>query len=131
MGDVRLEVDVRFAQDAEGGAYLICRGSQAGGSFYLLRLAAEGWVEITDFLDGEEQTAHMMTLPADALKPGWNRLRADCIGRDLSMYLNGELVLEREIEGEAYGPGDIALGAGGGSEGLSDVYFDNLVVGAP
>ena len=47
------------------------------------------------------------------------------------MYLNGELVLDREIEGEAYGPGDIALGAGGGSEGLSDVYFDNLVVGAP
>ena len=63
MGDVRLEVDVRFAQDAEGGAYLICRGSQAGGSFYLLRLAAEGWVEITDFLDGEEQTAHMIDSP--------------------------------------------------------------------
>jgi len=55
-------------------------------------------------------------------------MRVDCLGNQLALYLNEQLVLEREIEGEALGPGNIALGAGGASEGLSDVYFDNLTI---
>jgi hypothetical protein len=130
-GDVRIEADVRFAQGAEAGAYLICRGSQVTGSFYYFRLGADGMAEITDYLKGEEQLARMYSLPAGALQPGQNRMRADCVGNKLALHLNGQLVLEREIDGQAYGPGDIGLGAGGASEGLSDVYFDNLVVGSP
>jgi hypothetical protein len=131
LGDVRLEADVRFVEGAEAGAYLLCRGSQESGSFYLFRLGADGAVEITDYLDGEEQVARLTVLDEGMLQPGWNRLRADCLGNQLSLYLNGQRVLEREMEGEALGPGDFALGAGGASEGLSDVYFDNLVVSTP
>lgn len=131
FGDIRIEADVRFAGGAEAGAFILCRGGSESGSFYTFKLGADGFVEIADYREGEEQIVRMNAVPEGALQPGWNRLRADCIGNRLSLYLNGALVLEREIEGEAYGPGDIGLGAGGASEGMSDVSFDNLAVAAP
>jgi ABC-type glycerol-3-phosphate transport system substrate-binding protein len=130
-GDVRIEVDVRFVSGEEAGAYLLCRGSQLSGNFYYFRLGADGLAEITDYLEGEEQIARMYPLPEGTIQPGWNHLRADCIGMDLALYLNGELVLERAIEGSVYETGDIGLGAGGGSLGFSEVRFDNLVVTRP
>jgi hypothetical protein len=130
-GDVRIEVDVRFVSGEEAGAYLLCRGSQLSGNFYYFRLDADGLAEITDYLEGEEQIARLYPLPEGAIQPGWNQLRADCIEKDLALYLNGELVLERAIEGSVYETGDIGLGAGGGSLGFSEVRFDNLVVTRP
>jgi len=131
LGDVRIEADVRFAEGAEAGAYLLCRGGTESGSFYAFKLGADGTVEIADYLENEEQIVRMNTTPEGTLRTGWNRMRVDCLGNQLALYLNEQLVLEREIEGEALGPGNIALGAGGASEGLSDVYFDNLTIGAP
>jgi len=129
--DVRIEADVHFAEGAEAGAYLLCRGGPGSGSFYAFRLGADGYLEIADYLENEEQIVRMNSVPQGALLPGWNRVRADCIGGQLSFYLNGDLVLEREIKGEVLGPGGIAVGAGGASEGSSDVYFDNLAVSVP
>ena len=130
-GDVSIEVNVRFVSGDDAGAYLLCRGGQLTGDFYAFRVGVDGMIEITDFQDGEEQVARLNTLPEGALLPGVNRLRADCLGSDLALYVNGNLVLERKIEGNAYGPGAIGLGAGGGSQGFSEVRFDNLVVSAP
>ena len=130
-GDVRIEVDARFVSGEEAGAYILCRGSQLTGDFYYFRLGAEGLAEITDYLDGEEQIARLYPLPDGMLQPGWNHLRADCIGKDLSFYLNGELVLERELDSSYYTSGDVSLGAGGGSLGFSEVRFDNLQVTQP
>lgn len=129
--DAIIEVDARFVSGEDAGAYLLCRGSQITGNYYAFRVGADGSVEITDYLDGEEQIARLNTLPEGSPLPGANRLRADCIGNHLALYVNGDLVLEREIEGGAYGPGDVGLGAGGGSQGLSEVRFDNFVVGRP
>jgi hypothetical protein len=130
-GDVRIEVDARFVSGDEAGAYILCRGSQSTGDFYFLRVSADGRVEITNYLEGEEQIARLNTVPDGAVLPGWNHIQADCIGRDLSLYLNGELVLERELEGDFYAAGDVGLGAGGGSQGFSEVRFDNLQVIQP
>jgi hypothetical protein len=131
LADVRVEVDFRSAGGPEAGAVILCRGSQEGGTYYLFRLGADGTAEITDFVDGEEQIARMGPLPDGALLAEGNRLRAECLGNQLALYLNDRLVLERSIDGEALGPGDIGLGAGGASEGMSDVYFDNLVIRVP
>jgi len=130
-GDVSIEVDARFVSGDDAGVYLLCRGSQLSGDFYAFRVGVDGSVEITDYLDGEEQVARLASLPEGSLLPGANRLRADCIGNNLSLFVNGNLVLERAIEGGAYGQGDIGLGAGGASSGLSEVRFDNLAVSQP
>ncbi len=127
-GDVSIEVDVRFVSGDDAGAYLFCRGGEHTGDFYAFRVGVDGSVEISDYLGGEEQIARLFDLEEGVLVPGTNRLRADCIGNGLALYVNGNLALEREIEGDAYGPDGIGLGAGGGSQGLSEVRFDNLVV---
>ncbi|HKY83654.1 MAG TPA: hypothetical protein VJ160_02400 [Anaerolineales bacterium] len=131
FGDVRIEVDARFESGVEAGAYLLCRGSQASGNFYVFRVGVDSLAEITDFLSGEEQVARLFPMPEGALRSGTNHLRADCIGDTLSLFVNGSLMLERSIEGSVYGTGDVGLGAGGGSQGLSAVRFDNLVVTSP
>ena len=129
--DVSIEVDARFVSGEDAGAYIVCRGSQLTGNFYYFRLGVDGAVEITDYLEGEEQIARMKLLPEIVIASGWNHLRADCIGDTLSFYVNGELVLERTMEGDVYESGDIGLGAGGGSLGFSEVRFDNLAITKP
>ena len=129
--DVVVEVDARFVSGKDAGVYLVCRGSQVSGNFYALRVGRDGNAEITDYLDGEEQLARLATLAEGSILAGANHLRADCIGNELRLYLNGKLVLEREIEGGAHGPGDVGLGAGGGAEGMSEVRFDNLLIRQP
>lgn len=129
FGDVRIEADVRFESGDDAGAYFTCRGTPLTGDYYYFRLSVEG-AEITDVLEGEEQVSRGFPLPEGAVRQDWNHLRADCLGDTLALYLNGELVLERQME-NPYPAGDIGLGAGGGSEGFSAVRFDNLQVSEP
>lgn len=129
-GDVRIEVDARIVSAVPyGGAIVLCRGSQVSGNFYEFVLSPNGSAGISDFLDGEEQIARTNSLPPGTLKPEWNRLRVDCVGNHLAFYVNGTLAVERDID--RLPKGEIGLGAGGSSEGMTDVRFDNLSVSAP
>ena len=128
--DVRIEVDARIVSAVPyGGAVLLCRGSQESGNFYAFTLSPDGSMDISDYLDGGEQIARSGSLPEGTLQPDWNHLRIDCIGNHLAFYVNGVLGLEREID--EIDQGDIALGAGGSSDGFTEVRFDNLAVTTP
>jgi hypothetical protein len=127
--DVRIEVDARIVSAVPyGGVVVLCRGSQASGDYYSFTLSSGG-VELTDTLDGEEQISRYKDLPAGVMQPDWNHLRVDCIGNHLAIYVNGTLALDRDIDELAQG--DVGLGAGGASEGQTEVRFDNLVVSQP
>ena len=129
-GDVRIEVDARIVSAVPyGGAVVVCRGSQAAGDFYAFTLSSDGSVDISDYLDGEEQIAHFDTLPEGTVKSDWNHLRVDCVGNHLAFYVNGVLGVERDID--EFARGEVGLGAGGASEGMTEVRFDNLMVSAP
>lgn len=128
-GDVRIEVDVRIVSAVPyGGAIVLCRGTQASGNFYEFVLSPNGSAGISDFLDGEEQIARAASLQPGTLKPDWNHLRVDCVGNHLAFYVNDTLAVERDVD--KFPKGKIGLGAGGSSEGMTDVRFDNLVVSA-
>jgi hypothetical protein len=129
-GDVRIEVDARIISAVPyGGAVVVCRGSQTSGDFYAFTLSPDGSVDISDYLDGGEQIARAGTLPAGTMKPDTNHLRVDCIGSHLAFYVNGVLGLERDLDELAQG--EVGLGAGGSSNGFTEVRFDNLVVTQP
>jgi hypothetical protein len=129
-GDVRIEVDARIVSAVPyGGAVVVCRGSQTSGDFYAFTLSPDGSVDISDYLDGGEQIARAGTLPAGTMKPDTNHLRVDCIGSHLAFYVNGVLGLERDLDELAQG--EVGLGAGGASNGFTEVRFDNLVVTQP
>ena len=129
-GDVRIEVDARIVSAVlYGGAFVVCRGSQTAGDFYAFVLSPDGTVTISDYLDGGERIARIGNLPEGTLKPDWNRLRVDCIGDHLAFYVNGVLGVERDID--VLAQGEIGLGAGGASDGFTEVRFDNLTVLQP
>jgi hypothetical protein len=129
-GDVRIEVDARIVSAVPyGGAFIVCRGSQTAGNFYAFVLSPDGTVTISDYLDDEEQTARIGSLPEGTLKPDVNHLRVDCIGDHLAFYVNGVLGVERDID--VLAQGEIGLGAGGASDGFTEVRFDNLTVLRP
>jgi len=129
-GDVRIEVDALIVTAVPyGGAVVVCRGRQTSGNFYAFTLSPDGSVGISDYLDGGEQIARLDALPEGTMGTDWNHLRVDCVGNHLAFYVNGTLALERDIDERAQG--EIGMGAGGASEGFTEVRFDNLVVSAP
>jgi hypothetical protein len=131
--DVRIEVDVLInatEEDPFGGAVFVCRGAQVFGFYYAFVLAPDGSAQLSDYLDGEEQIARFGFSSPGTMKPDdWNQVRVDCIGTHMALYLNGELVVERDMDSLARG--DIGLGAGGASDGFTEVRFRNLVVSVP
>ena len=129
-GDVRIEVDARIVSAVlYGGAFVVCRGSQTAGDFYAFVLSPDGTVTISDYIDGEEQIARFNYLPEGTVQPDWNHLRVDCIGDHLAFFVNGVLGVERDID--VLAQGEVGLGAGGASDGFTEVRFDNLTVLQP
>jgi hypothetical protein len=129
-GDVRIDVDTRIVSaEPYGGAVILCRGSDVTGDYYRFTLSPLN-ADITDVVEGEDQISRFKDLPAGLLKPDdWNHVRVDCLGNHLAMYLNGTLVLDRDLD--EFAEGDVALGAGGSGSGFTDIHFDNLGVQKP
>ena len=129
LGDVRIEVDAtRLAGAPSTSVGIDCRraGADAVGTYYA-DVDAEGEVRIV--AHGEEQEVLVEIERPGVWREGANRLRFDCVGDELSFWLNGERLLSTH-DGR-YRSGRIGLRAGGGSGEPTEVAFDDLVVTAP
>lgn len=58
-----------------------------------------------------------------------NHIRLDCVGNQLSLYANGELLMQ--VTDDTHTTGYVGLYAGTYEVGGTDVLFDNFVVHAP
>jgi hypothetical protein len=69
--------------------------------------------------------------PSDAVKQGatLNRVRADCVGDSLTLYVNGQKVAT--ATDTSLTTGDVGLIAGTYNEPGTDILFDNFVVTKP
>jgi hypothetical protein len=128
LRDVSIEVDVeRVSGSDSANVYLVCRRAD-DDNFIAADVDSEGDVRIAVVLNDEQE------IVSDAegvggLRDGVNRLRIDCIGDQVSLYVNGALVVSAQVGGPA--GGGIGFAAGGAGEGRSDFRFDNLAVYAP
>jgi hypothetical protein len=130
--DVRIEVDAvrRGGSDADVFG-ILCRYRNAK-NFYILMISGDGQGGIAKQTGGD-----LVMLSAESLKsnPGIhtglepNRLRADCVGSTLSLYVN-ELLVATASDAEFDG-GDAGLWLGAYERPGSDVYFDNFIVRKP
>jgi len=127
-GDVILEVDVRLIQGEDfSGAFLLCR-DQYQENFYYFKVFHDG-VAIGEYNDGEEQIVRMGPLPPGTDPQASNRVRAECIGPHLALFVNGALALEREDDTVTQGA--VGLGAGEGEYGMTEVFFENWEINQP
>lgn len=129
--DVSLEVDVMLVSgEADAYAGLICRATEDG--YYYADISPTGEFTIGQLV-GDEFTVLSDWATSDAINSeegAENRLRLDCIGDTIAVYVNGEELASLAVEAVAGGFGFEAGTAEAATE--SAVFgFDNFVLSQP
>ena len=127
IGDVQMEVDVdRVSGSTRAGIYLICR-YQDNDNYYYAEIEGDGSLMVAAFFDGE-QVVLIEDFPSGVI-PGQNHYQLDCIGPEMTVYVDGTQILSaaplKILEG------DVGFGAGGSGSEITDVRFDNFGFRSP
>jgi len=134
--DVQIEVDVTEVQvtgsQASKGGYfgLVCRHA-GGGEFYAFVIGTDGFYGIGKKGSGVFSFIKQGAVPIEANLSVMdaNRVRADCMGNTLSLYVNGIKVAE--VQDKSYVKGDVGMVVGSRSRGTVIAFFDNFAVFTP
>lgn len=130
--DVRVEVDVfKAGGDRNNRFGVICRVNQAT-NFYTFVISSDGYYGIGKVkglsyeLLGMESLWRSDKIPAGA---GFIHLRADCVGDELTLYVDDVLIYQ--VHDAEFISGDVGLTAGSYDNPLVDIRFDNFMVYLP
>lgn len=133
MNDVRIDVDVTKVGGPDANDMgIICRYVD-DSNFYFFTISSDGYFGISKLISGEETLIGVEELlfNENAIRPGnaTNHIRADCVGNNLSLWVNGSMLFE--VEDADFGSGNVGLIAGSYEEGGVDLRFDNFSVTRP
>jgi hypothetical protein len=130
--------DGRFAVDASklGGPDdnyfgIFCRMTDSL-DYYAFLISSDGYYGIAKVKGGNYQLLNAGTMDFSSLITkgrGTNRVRADCIGSSLALYVNGELLVE--VQDTDFSAGKLGLIAGSHEVIGVDILFDNFTVYQP
>jgi hypothetical protein len=132
LNDMRIEVDATKIGGPDDNHFgILCRYEDEN-NFYFFTMSSDGYSAIGKYKDG-----HLVWLgkeqmqPNDAIQQGnnTNHLRADCIGDNLTFYLNGRL-FSTAVDTD-FLEGDAGLMTGSSQTAGVDVLFDNILIIAP
>ena len=135
--DTIIQVDATPVSGPENNAYgLICRYVDAE-NFYVFVVSSDGYYAIGKYVDGIPQIQYLTgEAPyyyeaSDAIRTGTasNRIEARCIGDQLTLFANNQLLTS--VQDGSLTAGDIGVTAGSFELGTVEVEFDNLIVEAP
>jgi hypothetical protein len=130
-----VEADVRLAAGPSNGVFgILCRGDADEKTLrtgYMFVIRADGLYAIMKRTSLTFWDAIAYGKESKAIKPGngVNHIRADCVGATLTLYVNGEKLLEKSDTDFKKGGIGFIVTTQPKSEPL-DVRFDNLVVRA-
>ncbi len=132
VADVSVEVDgVKRGGVDDNEFGVICR-YQDESNFYAGSISSDGFYAIVKIQDGEfgyVGTEGMQ--PSDLILQGdqMNRVRLDCVGSTLTLYVNGIQLISGSDS--SFGSGDVGLYAGTFATPGIDIFFDNFVAQRP
>jgi hypothetical protein len=130
--DVRVEVDAyKVGGDRDNRFGVICRAIDAN-HFYTFIISSDGYYGIGMVNGNEYRLLGMEALqPTEAIQQGaaLNRIRADCVGNTLTMYVNDQKLTS--VEDYTFASGDVGLIAGSYGTPGTDILFDNFMVYQP
>lgn len=130
--DVSVETDAVMIGGVEDNEFgVICRYVDEN-NFYAGSISSDGYYAIVSIKDGEfgyVGTESMM--PSDLINLGAtvNRIRLDCVGSRLTLYVNGNELLS--ASDSSFSSGDVGLYAGTFATPGIDISFDNFLVQRP
>jgi hypothetical protein len=129
--DVVIEVQAQKISGADDMQYgIICRHEDVD-NWYALIISGDGFAAIRKRYNGSELEFITDWAEVSAINTGntGNNLRAECIGNQLSLYVNGTLAISA-TDGDITS-GDAGLMAGTFDQPSTEVLFDNFVVKKP
>ena len=129
--DVSVEVDAVMVGGPEDNDFgILCRYVDVG-NYYFGIISSDGYYAIGTVIGGTQQIIGENMQPSDAINTGYesNRIRFDCVGSTLSLYVNGVL-LQQESDSK-FSNGDVGLMAGTFDTAGAQIAFDNFVVSKP
>jgi hypothetical protein len=133
--DLKVEVEAAKTAGPDDNEFgVVCRYNKTGESysFYEFMATSDGYVGIVLVKDGSQTVISGDKLESfEAIKTGaaTNRLRADCIGENLTFYVNGQKAAS--ASDATLKTGDVGLIAGTFKEPGTDILFDNFLVTKP
>ncbi len=133
FGDVRVEVDAVKVGGPDNNQFgVICRYQDAD-NFYFLIVSSDGYYGIGKNANGKQT---LLTNGGDmafsaAVPKGHAavHLRADCVGDNLALFVNGQPLAT--VKDDAFSDGDVGLIVGTFEEPGADLLFDNFAVYKP
>ncbi|MBL6983778.1 MAG: serine/threonine protein kinase [Anaerolineales bacterium] len=132
FADVRIEVDaIKVGGSDDNDFGIICRYQDAE-NFYLFIISSDGYYGIGKVIGGKQILLDMPQMQfSSGIRQGSvsAQIRADCIGKQLALYVDGKHI--HSVEDGTFISGDVGLIAGTFSETGTDIYFDNFVVRNP
>lgn len=135
-GDVRVEVEAHKLSGPDVNSYgVICRYTVTNEktNFYYFAVSSDGYEGIFKIENGEEKLLSagkdMKQSSLVNLGTAMNRVRADCVGNTLTLYVNGQQV--ESVTDSSFSSGDVGLIAGSYDEVGVDIGFDNFLVTRP
>ncbi|HZD11763.1 MAG TPA: hypothetical protein VE553_10510 [Candidatus Binatia bacterium] len=133
--DVIVSAEVAHTSGPQDNAYgVICR-YQSSENFYVFLISSDGYYAIGKYQSGSDQIEYLtgdgQYVASEAINQGQarNSLRASCVGNELSITVNGELL--ETLTDPTFVTGDIGLAVSTFEPGTLVVSFDNVRVLAP
>lgn len=133
--DLILTADIQHIGGPEDNAFgLICR-YQSSENFYVFLISSDGYYAIGKYQSGASQITYLneggeyVFSEAINQESGSNRLRATCIGSELTLSVNG--VLLDSVSDPTFVTGDIGLAVSTFETGRLEIAFDNVRAIAP
>lgn len=133
--DVIISVETEHVSGPQDNAYgVICR-YQSSENFYVFLISSDGYYAIGKYQSGSDQVEYLsgdgQYVASEAINQGQarNSLRASCVGDELTLTVNGELL--ESVNDPTFVSGDIGLSASAFESGTVVVNYDNLRVLAP
>ena len=129
--DVQIDAAVRSAGQRDNHFGLICRYDDQ--NFYYFAISTDGYYGI--FRHESDGTMQMLTgddmlySPLIQVESNGGHIRAVCEDNLLTLYVNGQLLVE--IEDKVLTKGDIGMAAGTVKNGGSSIWFDDFEVSKP
>lgn len=130
--EARVEVEASKVGGPDDNDFgVICRYKDTE-HFYFAIISSDGYYGIGKVSGGEQiliGSESMETSSAINQGNSTNRLRMDCVGDRISLYVNGNQV--NSVQDNELVSGDVGLIAGTFSEAGTDIHFDNFKVLKP
>ena len=135
FADAVITAEARQVEGSNDNAYgLICR-YQNEQNFYVFLVSGDGYYTIAKYQSGAENVIYLTEggqfQPSDVINTGIasNELRATCAGNQLSLEVNGVLLVS--VTDPTFVTGDIGVAASTLAGGNTVIEFDNVQVVAP